>query len=407
MINNKDKIDDLFKKSLEGYGMEPSKGKWKDLERAFFRTSPGMKKGIAILALLLVATGGILTWRLMPIGNPPGGTGVSPHPSPVISSGPGSSVPSVPGRGNTGRVVLPEASEPASDPAGYQSPSAVLARENADGMTPVRPLQAASIGFGRGIPVLSGGVRSLPPAFIPDLENQYVRKAEKTIGVNFFPAGVFYPQSPTRNAWQGELTFGMGGWHGLSFHTGIGVSHIEDMTEYRLRYASYDSIGYFMNVTSFEIDPGDPSRIILSLMPETVYDSVAHEDHVQEPNRYTYLYFPLDVSWKALGYRKLSLSVLAGAKVAWLVDSREADPEYAISGVESIAVQDVTPGRKTISWMMTVGLALHYRASDRIGLNLEPAFEYYLQGPYQGNAMQGGSKRPYLVGVKAGIFYQF
>ena len=70
MINNKDKIDDLFKESLEDYTITPSRGLWNKIEIRFFGSGANRWYYLryVLIALLLV---GIVTvvWLNLPEGD--------------------------------------------------------------------------------------------------------------------------------------------------------------------------------------------------------------------------------------------------------------------------------------------------------------------------------------------------
>jgi hypothetical protein len=63
-----------------------------------------------------------------------------------------------------------------------------------------------------------------------------------------------------------------------------------------------------------------------------------------------------------------------------------------------------TEGLSQINFSSSIGLGFEYSISEKISLNLEPTFRYYLT-PIGG--LVGSSVHPYSFGVFSGLSYKF
>src|SRR5512133_2116876 len=64
-MNDRNKIDDLFREAMTGYKVEPSFGLWRRIERRFFPPSKFRPSGL-ITSILLLMVAGLMPWVLIP-----------------------------------------------------------------------------------------------------------------------------------------------------------------------------------------------------------------------------------------------------------------------------------------------------------------------------------------------------
>ena len=64
-MNNRNKIDDLFREAMTGYKVEPSLGLWLRIERRFFPPSKFRPSGL-ITSVMLLMVAGLMPWILIP-----------------------------------------------------------------------------------------------------------------------------------------------------------------------------------------------------------------------------------------------------------------------------------------------------------------------------------------------------
>jgi hypothetical protein len=63
-----------------------------------------------------------------------------------------------------------------------------------------------------------------------------------------------------------------------------------------------------------------------------------------------------------------------------------------------------TEGLNPLTVSSSLGMGLGYNFSNKVSLNLEPTFRYYLN-PF--NSSNGSTNHPYSFGVFSGISYKF
>lgn len=428
MINDKDKIDEFFRQTLEGYQARPSAKVWKRLDNKLFGAGGRWIFLTSVFLLLVLVAVGLLTLvkrhgessMSTEIATVENTQGIVEGKS-VIYTVPTDNLLAINGSEDQGSGSGEEHQviETAGDVPAYEiSPVPGSSGENASFMEDQATKTLDELirlkGFSSGLidrPLTIHGFGAMTEnpvrSIYPGLENIYFRKFDLQAGVNFFPAAAFYPESPTRHALQGDIFIRAGLWTGLYLESGAGISVIEDMGEYRMNYQTLDSVGYYLNITSFTIDPQDPSKIILNVSEETLFDSVPHEQKVQEPNRYTYFYIPISVGWKFYQEKRVSLSVRAGGKFCLLINKHEPSAEFNMAEAELISSENLVPSRQKTAWLFSAGLAFGYDLTRHMRFNLEPVFEQYISDPYSAKRWKDRNRHPYMFGLRTGLSYSF
>ena len=68
---------------------------------------------------------------------------------------------------------------------------------------------------------------------------------------------------------------------------GVGLHLMQDMGKYSISYMTWDSIGYYREVTSFEFAKENPDSLIIQYTKTTVYDSIDNIALTEKNNRYS------------------------------------------------------------------------------------------------------------------------
>jgi len=430
MINNKDRIDDLFRDSLGGHRVEPSRGLYRRIEARLFPIA-GRRRAWLLLALLLFLMTGtaLVTWQVLPhkvfdiasVTPPPSlietemtsqensspSAAVSEHsPTEVYSSNNESftsnkppAEPLLPQAGYKRTEMSSHASDVQRDPySGEWKRSSVRISfmngysDDVDGylslwtgpLVPVEPSVA--------LPVYKG------------LKNEYARKYELLAGAYFLPVMLFYDPNPNNTGWSAglDLDYDRSRFH---VYAGAGTSVFKDKGSWEIQYESYDSVGYFMNITSFRVNPESPNDIIFNMSEETVFDSVPHIVVTEKTNTYTYLDLPAGIGFTVWGDRRLSLTVKTGIKFSYLLAKNEPTADFSLSGANDVIISRLVPERTSANWRFTAGLEASWLITGRLALHLEPVFEQYLSPVYVSTPGYEAGK-PYLIGVNLGLRYR-
>ncbi|MBW6460757.1 MAG: hypothetical protein K0B08_09305 [Bacteroidales bacterium] len=445
-MNTRNKIDDLFKEAMAGYRVEPSIGLWRRIERRFFPPSRFSPSGL-ITSIFLLIVAGLMPWLLIPANkyedkepnipaeNARRGYLIKPvtlnksftDPQTMQQTAQVFSVEPVfyeasslfTGDHDSEELYLASAIDPADDPAILPLINAIndqktirenKASEPVDKYTPewIHRMTSRKTGLmnttitGEDLP--THRENNIASTFSPYHERSYFRTTELSLGANFVPTVVFYDPNPYNQMLGGEAIVRLD-LSGFRISSGIGYSRMEDIGSYRIDYKSYDSVGYFLDVVSFSVDPKNPDDIVLLLREEAIYDSVPHFTITEKNNSYSYIDIPLSFGYSFLNNGRISLSVNAGIKFSWLVHKNEPVVDFSVSNGELIGIERQVPARMSTNWRFTAGLDVGYLLTDRWSLHLEPVFEQYISPVYTKEAGYE-PRKPIVTGVKAGIFFK-
>lgn len=441
MINHRDNIDDLFREGLDGYSAEPSPGTWANIESHFFPPS-GRKHTILITSIIiaLLAGSALITWFTIPRGGHPETASsiaistlaaetiemtsqINETSSGKITSSSESIHKNIEMTSQTAEMTSQENSSPASSskkigltPAHSYSFSEENQRASAFESTgeqrknifpdrmgpdyhceliqsnPLMPLALDGRPFSIKMPLHKG------------LKNEYARRYEWALGASFMPSMIFYNPNPNNRAWSAGIDL----WYSRSrfnIYAGAGLSRFHDKGSWEIQYQSYDSVGYFMNVTSFRVDPDSPGEVIFETQRKTVYDSVPHIVIEEKTNTYTYLDIPVGIGFTVLEMKRITITMKAGVMVSFKVHQDEPTVDYSAAGIDDFTVLRQVPARQYTTWRFRGGLEASYLLTSRLSLHLEPVFEQYLQSVYV-SAPGYEAGKPYLIGVNAGVRYR-
>jgi hypothetical protein len=246
---------------------------------------------------------------------------------------------------------------------------------------------------------------SLPvtPDFMSD---DYRRPSTFELGIYYIPEVIDY-RKDTRELKQGYNLELSATYHRSEFFLrgGIGIGFSEDNGDYVINYNRYDSVGYYYGVNYFNITPGHPDSVVFSTFIQTIYDSVFHSDPTVTKNRYTYLQFPLNVGFDFYRFHRFNFSLMTGPVFSILIRENEKtatfdDPKATLMGIDNL-----TQDRIKTNWQFAVSLGISYQLSNRLRFSLEPTYKYYIRSVY--DKPEAGQKRPYSLGLRAGMLIKF
>jgi hypothetical protein len=447
-MNTRNNIDDLFRDAMSGYQVEPSIGLWRRIERRFFPPSKYRPSGL-ITSVLLLMVAGLMPWVLIPANDQTQKKPALPesnvHEGYLIQSeNPGPEIRKRNSETDDNEktftvkptVYLDNPVDPAgdaseqflasiSDPSEDLSLLPILTANQQDYENSLLESQSGPAAFfadqwqyrmtafrcGLLLPgtihdeILTVPQISLPSAFTPKYENSYVRKGEFSAGLNFNPSIVFYDPNPYNKMLGAEAVVHYK-FSAFSLMSGVGISRMEDIGSYQVNYKTNDSVGFYLRVVSFTVDPRHPGQITYVLQEVPIYDSVPHYVLEDKTNYYTYIDIPLAFGYSFLQKSRVTLTISAGIKFSVLVNKEEPTVDFWMSEAELVDIERQTPARMNTNWRFIAGLDFGYLFTKRFSLHLEPVFEQYISPIY---VEQPGYKprKPYVTGVKAGIRYNF
>jgi hypothetical protein len=420
-------IDEVFRNGLDGMKVEPSRAVWSNIEAGFFQTGAFVWKWyhISALLLLLAATGGFLYYYFgMPDksasqvvtedqdrGNQQGDA----EQTSVISIQDESPVEELPPNQVTessGKpdltVSLPTASateeNQTSDEDVVFSESIFVVTESQEGYSRFEDFDGMDK---RTIPMAETPNVSIDPVDVPGME-EYLKKKGHT---RFYTGAVghagmmYYPSTKDQFTWSADLAFGLkvGKFY---IETGIGYEFMQERGVYLIELQSYDSIGYYNRVNSFEVNPFKPDEILYNTSQVAVFDSVSRYTHTTPLFKYHYVQIPLTFGYRFVEQDRLTISVNTGIIYNHLTRSEVPSADYTNPDYTIIGINDVTPERVDWNLRWQVALRLNYRVAKSLSLAAEPVFTKHLNSIYNTDLGYPNVK-PYTMGVRIGVYYGF
>ncbi|NQT77577.1 MAG: outer membrane beta-barrel protein, partial [Bacteroidetes bacterium] len=243
------------------------------------------------------------------------------------------------------------------------------------------------------------------PFFDLNIRDNYVKKAELMFGAGFTPAVNIYPDGQNRNDYSLEL---VAAYEKSRFiiESGIGANYTSESAKYQVNYSSYDSVGYYIGVSSFSIAPGNPDSVIFETSLKSVYDSIAHYQITENTNKFVYLQIPLRIGYRIIEANRFSIDLKAGVLLSLQVYRDVPEVPYQGSDAEQIEVIRQYPDRLKTTWQYTASLGFNYQINRQTRFSLEPVYRQYINSVYStGSAYPARS--PYSFGIRGGIYFHF
>lgn len=215
---------------------------------------------------------------------------------------------------------------------------------------------------------------------------------------------VFYNDSRDMLTWSFNLGIG---YKIKSFYieTGIGHERVDQHGDFRIDYQTNDSVGFYNEVVSFEVNPQNSDEISYNTRETIVYDSVSHYILQSPVYKYNYMNIPLILGYRILNKDRLSVSIQTGIIYSMLTRTEVPEINYYNPEAKLISINNYTPDRVDHNWKLHLALRLNYNIHRGLSLGVEPEFNKYLNSIYVGNS--GKKLYPYSAGVKAGLYFNF
>jgi hypothetical protein len=141
-----------------------------------------------------------------------------------------------------------------------------------------------------------------------------------------------------------------------------------------------------MTASAYSIDGFDPQKASLQYLSSSIRQN------------FSYLELPVVLRYKLID-KKIDFNVIGGLSYNMLVNNSVFTmvdgSRYSIGKTE---------GLNHISLSSSLGMGMEYNFSEKLSLNLEPTFRYYLN-PY--NKVTGSTIHPYSFGIFSGVSYKF
>jgi len=255
------------------------------------------------------------------------------------------------------------------------------------------------------------GIRELSQRDFPDpifdlnIKDTYARKADVFFGAAFSPAVNIYPESQNRNDYSLEF---ITSYEKSRFiiETGIGGNYTSESADYRINYTSYDSVGFYVGVSSFTVDPVNPDSVIFETKLKSLYDSIDHYSVIENTNKYAYLQVPLRIGYRVLQLPRFSIDLKAGVLFSVQIYKDIPGVPYQGTDAENIEVVSQYSDRLTTTWQYTTGIGLNYHINNKVRFTLEPFYRQYIKSAYS-PASEFPARSPYAFGIRGGLYFHF
>ncbi len=193
-------------------------------------------------------------------------------------------------------------------------------------------------------------------------------------------------------------------WKRWEFKLGIGLQTEKSTARYQLDYESYDSVGYFFDISYYETIPGNPDSIIIHYIERALYDTVAHSQMEEMKLNSRWVVVPIEIGYELLRKDSYILAIGLSAYFGWEY-YRDQMSFPAITSLSGVKYQNL--GAETTSSFITLGLGIDNQFKIYKGwwFVVEPQIFYYLKTPYKWE--NSSASGPVGFGVNVGIKYKF
>ena len=181
---------------------------------------------------------------------------------------------------------------------------------------------------------------------------------------------------------------------------GAGYNHINGNTQLDYSYRRNELIYSYDYVDSVYVDPISHETYYFTVKVD-VYDSIDHTSTQKIVDRYSYLQFPLTLSYQVAEFRKFSLHLQCfGTYHLFRENFRKYDAFYEAS---SRLVSSSIDGQRLTSdyWTAGAGLMLEYRVGERLGIDIAPRIKYNFMEVSGSSEKKTGS-----FGLSFGLYYK-
>lgn len=167
--------------------------------------------------------------------------------------------------------------------------------------------------------------------------------------------------------------------------SGLGASYTRDRGFAEIKYYVKELMGTYEDVYNVTFDSID-GVVVPTYHTKTVevWDSIKHISISNVTNKYLYLNVPLLFSYSS-GNDTKTLNWHAFAGPVFYFNAKKWIQEPAINDkdAEIIELHNNLPIRNNYYLQLWIGAGLNYRINDRLGLNVEPSYFYYITDVYK------------------------
>jgi hypothetical protein len=254
------------------------------------------------------------------------------------------------------------------------------------------------------------GVRAIPQRVNPDpifdlnVKDTYAKPADLLFGAAFSPAVNIYPDAQNRNDYSLEFvaTYEKSGF---LLETGIGGNYTSESAEYRVNYTTYDSVGFYVGVSSFSVHPDNPDSVIFQTNLKNLYDSIDRFSILENTNKYAYLQVPLRIGYRVIQLPRFSVDLKAGLLFSVQIYKDIPGVPYQGNDVDIEVVRQY-PDRLTTTWQYTAGIGINYHINNKMRFTLEPFYRQYIKSAYSPGS-EFPARSPYAFGLRGGLYFHF
>lgn len=193
--------------------------------------------------------------------------------------------------------------------------------------------------------------------------------------------------------------------------TGLGAYRTEDGWDYIVDYRANEVVNTFEQVDSFSLEvvqgPNGPdTNIIFHTVTGYNYDSVDRVSNDISKRQYTYLTVPLMVGYNN-NFKRFKYSVSTGLIMSLVVHEKQISGDFNQQNARIISVKEQIYNRISTNWHYSLNLGFGYQFNHRWSMMLEPELRVYLNELYESSPVNGSQKKPYSLGMRAGLYYRF
>ena len=123
-------------------------------------------------------------------------------------------------------------------------------------------------------------------------------------------------------------------------------------------------------------------------------------------NRNLRFKIPLKFGYKLINKGKFNMGIETALIFSTLLNSEIPNAEFNYPEYTLINIEDKTPERVDINLQFAISLRFNYKLANSISLSAQPEFTKYLNSIYDVNK-GGPNTKPYTMGLRIGIFYDF
>ena len=121
---------------------------------------------------------------------------------------------------------------------------------------------------------------------------------------------------------------------------------------------------------------------------------------------YDYLNVPIKIGYRIKTFEKLNISIESGVIFSKLISSKSPTANFYIPESTLLNMEDKTPLRTNFNYQWVLGLKMNYKILNSVSISVVPEFTKYLNSIYK-PAVDVSSTKPYSMGIRFGIYYDF